>query len=855
VSAHNAGERLGPYELVSLLGVGGMGEVWKARDTRVDRPVALKFAQAAFTERFERESRAIAALNHPNICHLYDVGPDYLVMEYVEGEPLRPPGNWRMLLDLAIGIAAGLADAHAAGIIHRDLKPDNILVRPDGVVKILDFGLAKRAVEGVLDTRTMSATAVGAIVGTIAYMSPEQAVGRDLDARSDQFSFGLVLYELACGKRPFTRLSSAETMAAIIRDEPEALPADVPRPLVWIIERCLAKDPAQRYESTRDLYRELSTVRQHLSEITQTAVASSPRPRTRLRWARETALVLAAVVLGSFAGAYWRGANSQPETVWRGVRLGGAAVSINPRISPDGHLLAFVAMANGVTELGVMEPGSASWTLLTHGGRDGYVQNLSWSRDGSRLYFDRYWGQPTGVYTIPPLGGAPVLLLEKAFEPQALPDGSLLVARVTGSSDQIFRFWPQNGKLQPLSAFLEMDDVAVPFCAFADGRKVAYFGRTSSDAGQPSALRILNLETGAVRVLNPKADIGARSTYVLPMSVTPDGTGVVTLARHGDTYDVIRVSSDGTPGHRVLMTLRSTELPWFIDAAADGSLYVDQIGRPTSILRASVSGSATELFPVGDFTGNPSLPLPDGRIVLERQGEKTRVVIGAPGSDLRPFLQLDEQTSAPFAPAGRDAIGLVVGTSEHSRIAIASIADGHVLQELPLPAGKLTGLAVSSDRHRVYYAQNGSVFALSGSGPARRLVQGDTIALDPNERTLYVKQFAYEPIRLARIDIASGQETPITLPAEPRMTGLALAPTAVYPNGRMLVDASSPLLWFYRPAVLDLRTGSLTTIPMSTMGDCVSPGWAADGSIVCQAVGLTGSLWRYLREGALRQAE
>jgi hypothetical protein len=855
VSAHKTGERLGSYELVSPIGAGGMGEVWKARDTRVDRIVAIKFAQPGVAERFERESRAIAALNHPNICHLYDVGPDYLVMEYVEGAPPRPPGNWRTLLDIAIAVAGGLADAHAAGIVHRDLKPGNILVRNDGVVKILDFGLAKRATDGVLETRTMPVTAVGSIVGTVAYMSPEQAAGRDLDARSDQFSFGLVLYELASGKRPFERPSSAETMAAIIRDEPEPLPPDVPRPLAWIIERCLAKDPAQRYDSTRDLYRELSTVRQHLSEITRVGVPSIAQPPVRRRWVRDAALLLGGAVLGVVAVMRWVGAPRQPEADWTGVRLGGAALSINPRISPDGHLLAFVAMVDGVTELGLMEPGSASWTLLTHGGGQGYVQNLSWSRDGSRLYFDRHWGQPVGVYTIPPLGGTPVLLLEKAFEPNALPDGSLLVARVTGSSDQIFRFWPQNGKLQPLPAFLDMDDIAVPFCAFADGRQVAYYGRTSSDASQSSALRILNLDTGAVRVLDPRAEINARSTYNLPMAVTPDGSGVITLARHGDTYDVIRVRSDGTPGHVVLMTLRSTELPWFIEAAGDGSLYLDQVGRPNSILRASVDGSATELFPVGDFTGGPVLPLADGRIAVERQRGKSRVVIGAPSSDLRPFVQLDEPTSGPLAPAGRDAIGLVVGADAHRRIAFASIADGHVLREVPLPAGKLTGLAVSSSRDSVYYTQNGSVYVLSGSGPARRLAQGDTLAMDPEEHTLYVKQFAYEPIRLVRIDLASGQETPIRLPAELRMTDLTLAPTAVDSKRRLLVDASSPLLWFYRPAVLDLLTGRLTTIPMSGVGDCISPGWAQDGSIVCQAVGLTGSLWRYRREGASPQPE
>jgi serine/threonine protein kinase len=180
-----------------------MGEVWKARDTRVDRTVAVKFAQAGFSERFERESRAIAALNHPHICQLYDVGPDYLVMEFVDGDALRPPGDWRALLDRAIAIADGLAAAHAAGVVHRDLKPDNILVRRDGVLKILDFGLAKLSGDGLLQTRTMPMTGVGNIVGTVAYMSPEQATGRDIDARSDQFTFGLILYELASGKRPF----------------------------------------------------------------------------------------------------------------------------------------------------------------------------------------------------------------------------------------------------------------------------------------------------------------------------------------------------------------------------------------------------------------------------------------------------------------------------------------------------------------------------------------------------------------------------------------------------------------------------------------------------------------------------
>src|SRR2546421_225383 len=239
-----AGDRLGPYEILSLIGGGGMGEVYKARDTRLDRIVAIKISKEAFSERFEREARAVAALNHPNICQLYDVGPDYLVMEFIEGAPVASVDTTRKLLDIAVQIADGLAAAHSAGIIHRDLKPDNILIARDGRVKILDFGLAKIVTAANADdnaTRAMTTTGAGVTLGTIAYMSPEQARGSaDLTAQSDQFSFGLVLYELATGRRAFPRASAAETMTAIIREETEPLPATLPGPLRWIVERLLA---------------------------------------------------------------------------------------------------------------------------------------------------------------------------------------------------------------------------------------------------------------------------------------------------------------------------------------------------------------------------------------------------------------------------------------------------------------------------------------------------------------------------------------------------------------------------------------------------------------------------------------
>ncbi|HEY1339831.1 MAG TPA: serine/threonine-protein kinase [Bryobacteraceae bacterium] len=301
------GARIGAYELTAPLGAGGMGEVWKARDTRLDRSVAIKFAHAAFSDRSQREAHAIAALNHPNIGTLYDVGPDYLVMEYVEGAPLRPTEDIRKLLDVAVQIADGLSAAHSAGIIHRDLKPDNILVTKPGRVKILDFGLAKQSASESGATQAITMTQPGTVVGTVAYMSPEQARGQDLDARSDQFSFGVILYQLASGKHPFPRETTPEQMTAIIREAAPPLPASVPAPLQWTIERCLEKDPADRYDSTRDLFHELRTLRTRLSGPVEPAAAAPRRSR-----ALRTAIAPAAVAAIAIAAWWFWGVRESP---------------------------------------------------------------------------------------------------------------------------------------------------------------------------------------------------------------------------------------------------------------------------------------------------------------------------------------------------------------------------------------------------------------------------------------------------------------------------------------------------------------------------------------------------------------
>src|SRR5262245_52659658 len=325
--AISTGGRIGPYELLAPLGAGGMGEVYRARDVRLGREIAIKVLPAAVSsdpdrrQRFEQEARSASALNHPNILTIYDIGSSdgttFIAMELVEGKTLRElvasgePLPTRRLLDVATQTADGLAKAHSAGIVHRDLKPENLMVSKDGFVKILDFGLAKLTEPvsqeaSVLPTAVASPTQPGTVMGTAGYMSPEQASGHPVDYRSDQFTLGAIVYEMATGKRAFQRKTGAETLVAIIREEPEPLSQVAPKapaPVRWIVDRLLAKDPEERYASTKDLARDLKSVRDHLSETTSSASgaleAAEPTRARRRGWLAPA--ILAFVLGGALA--------------------------------------------------------------------------------------------------------------------------------------------------------------------------------------------------------------------------------------------------------------------------------------------------------------------------------------------------------------------------------------------------------------------------------------------------------------------------------------------------------------------------------------------------------------------------
>jgi predicted ATPase len=284
---------IGHYRILGKIGGGGMGVVYEAEDLKLGRHVALKFLPEELAEdlealqRFGREARSASALNHPNICTIYEIneanGRAFIAMELVVGKTLRDllasgPLPMREAIEIAAQVAEGLTKAHEAGIAHRDLKPENLMVSDDGFVKILDFGLAKLASPSGSDICTTSTTP-GLVLGTVGYMSPEQASGDPLDFRSDQFSFGLVLYEMVTGKRPFQRSTAAETLVAILREQAEPITRqnrDAPAPLCWAIERCLAKESDKRYVSTRDLARELATIRDRFSEKALQQVETRP---------------------------------------------------------------------------------------------------------------------------------------------------------------------------------------------------------------------------------------------------------------------------------------------------------------------------------------------------------------------------------------------------------------------------------------------------------------------------------------------------------------------------------------------------------------------------------------------------
>ena len=540
-----AGSALGPYEILGPIGAGGMGEVFRARDTRLGREVAIKILPHELSgdpqrlARFEREARSSSALNHPNIVTIHDFtskdGEAFLVMELIRGESLRQviargPLPMKKLLPIAAGVASGLAAAHAAGIVHRDLKPENVMLTADGSPKILDFGLVKPSSMPVMSNLPTEPrmSLSGAVMGTAAYMSPEQARGQDVDFRSDQFSFGLIVSELATGRHPFERSTAVEILAAILNEDPEPLGDPFPEPFVWIVDRCLAKDPAGRYGSTADLVRDLERSRDS-GERSSLSRPRAPIPG-RISWRIPVALALAALamVLGA---VLWRrppagmqagpihASISTPEFV--DVSLDEVALPL--ALSPDGRrLLVFGKDADGRNNLSLHDLRSGEIRIIAENTYSG-----SWSLDseaivyisegklktqsvdgspprticdarpegtpawhGDTILFGQYSLKERGIYAVSARGGTPRLILGQeqgndglAWWPLFLPDGkrflylSFLRSSENGELRHELRVASLDGS--PTQKVADMDSRV----EFANGR--LFFARDGMLLAQP----------------------------------------------------------------------------------------------------------------------------------------------------------------------------------------------------------------------------------------------------------------------------------------------------------------------------------------------------------------------------------
>lgn len=463
------GQRVGHYEILQKIGAGGMGEVCLAQDTRLERKVAVKFLAEEFSQnsdrlrRFVLEAKAASALNHPNIITIYEIGEfdgaNFIAMEHVEGDSLRRLISGHKLklddvLDAAIQIASALAAAHVAGIIHRDIKPENIMRRPDGLIKVLDFGLAKQTIFSATGdasteapTRERLSTIPGLVMGTAAYMSPEQIRGKKVDARTDIWSLGIVLYEMITGRVPFTGETNSDTLAAILKNEPSPFSdsvAGVPPALEHIVKKALGKDCEERYQVVKDLFLDLKILQTELNTAAQKnglslySTREDPAQSTRIEAPQKTetflpkrrwlwlavALVLPAIIAAWY---FWRprgeaetnfsaSLTSLPIASWKNEPSEGEAS--RARFSPDGKIVAYVASKNGSNAIWLKQIGGG--IPFTRSQDEAKETSPLWSPDGGQIAYLSERGGRRGIWTAAALGGTPTLLVTLEARSQGL---------------------------------------------------------------------------------------------------------------------------------------------------------------------------------------------------------------------------------------------------------------------------------------------------------------------------------------------------------------------------------------------------------------------------------------------------
>jgi len=678
------GQALLHYRVVTSLGKGGMGEVFVAEDTKLGRLVALKVlpgemaADPECRARFEREARSVAALNHPNIVTVYSVeqadGVHFITMELVEGKTrtdLLPREGLSLgrLLDLAIPLAEAVSRAHRSGITHRDLKPDNIMIDGEGRLKVLDFGLAKARdpkspdVGPTLAPTATVETGEGKILGTVSYMSPEQAEGKVVDARTDIFSLGTILYEMATGERPFRGDTSMSTISSILRDEPAPvtkLKRSLPRDFGRIIRRCLAKDPDRRYQTALDLRNDLEELKSGIDSgelVAEPIVAA--RQRHSFRWL-VAPVVVAIVIAAGVVSITWRRLGPARAVLVPRPITGSIGQEMDVNWSPESAFVAYGLTRAGSVDV-MVQPVAGGEPQLRAGG-PGTENCPRWSPDGKYLAYVSSSEQGTPVLIAPPHGGAPRRLVETGIRtldvdkissamgdhPWALDSGSLLVARADETGRYaIYRVDRDTGDAQQLTTPpLGSQDLG-PSYSF-DGEQIV-FQRRSHAKGQ---LWLMAAAGGEPRVL-----LADEFDNVMP-AWRPDNRHIVFLSdRRGGGANVFEMDAAGGPP--VQLTFETSRV-YSVSVSADNRLAYIPFWHDTFLFSVDVASGERRQLNAHSQDNFGARFAPDGRSVVYHSTRTGNSEIWLYYLDGRPETQITDNDSwdlyADWSPDGERMI-------------------------------------------------------------------------------------------------------------------------------------------------------------------------------------------------------
>jgi Tol biopolymer transport system component len=688
-----AGSRLGVYELIAPLGSGGMGEVYRARDTRLGRDVALKVlpsdlaANPSSLARFEQEARHVAALNHPNIIAVFDVGTEdgvaYIVTELVDGVPLRGASfPLRKVTDIGAQVADALAAAHAAGVTHRDIKPDNVMVTREGRVKVLDFGVAKATGSPAPDRMTVAQTEIGVVVGTVGYMAPEQVRGDAVDSRADIFAVGALLYELLAGAPAFKAETAAEVMAATLRADPPELPAGVPHALRQIVGRCLEKNPEERFQSARDLAFALRQLTGSSVTPVDVATVGASARRSWGAWIAGAGIALGVLV----AGAVLRRAAVQDAMI-EPIELTRVTADrrneFSPALSPDGLSLAYLRVGGILTELLVRPLNSLTPIRLT--ASNTALRDPVWTPDGNQIC---YTDAARAFFCVGAAGGSPRRVLEEVNSPRIAPDGSAVYfIRASEGGPWLFRGSLAGNEPE------RVGEAPLPSDVSGSGLSPVSPDGSTLIAMAASGRWLISLPDGARRELSSDAGVRARSAAWLPDSrhivVAEETTTLIgsrisiqdtrSAARRlvlqtADPIGAVTISADGTglvysagpverdlveysaEGRFVRSTAASSLLEGYPSWAPAGDRFVYRVGGPgqsDSLWLGTANGAAATL--VQRLTSNAAsqTPIsPDGGRVAYREPTGIEVVSVSGGRAIRALSSTDVGRSLCWSPDG-----------------------------------------------------------------------------------------------------------------------------------------------------------------------------------------------------------